>query len=106
MARERDDDYEDDTDDRPARRSKGGGGGDKPGGLDGFFGNIVVAIIFAIVGVLCCPCLSVVLGGIGMATCKTPEGKKGSMICLIGGVAGMVINGILYATGVTANIGK
>ena len=106
MARERDDDYEDDTtDDRPARR-RSGGVVDKPGGLDGFFSNMVVAIIFAVIGVFCCPCLSVILGGIGLATSKTPEGKKGSMICLIGGVIGILLNGVLYATGVTANIGK
>ena len=98
MARERDDDYEDDTTDRPARR-RDGGAIDKPGGLDGFFSNIAVAIVFAVIGVFCCPCLSVILGGIGLATSKTPDGKKGAMICLIGGVIGLVLNGILFATG-------
>ena len=99
MARERDDDYEDDTDDRPARRSRGDIV-EKPGGLDGFFSNIVVAIVFAVIGVFCCPCLSIILGGIGLATSKTPDGKKGSMICLIGGIVGMVLGLILKFAGI------
>lgn len=125
MARERDDEYadddkrpprrrdnDDDEGDRPARRrdrdddDRESGRGGELGPLDKYIGMPVVYIILAVVGVFCCPCLSIVLGGIGLATTKTPEGKQGSTIALIGGVVGIVLNVILYVTGVTNNLGK
>ena len=100
MARERDDDYEDDTDDRPARR-RGGDLVEKPGGLDGFFGNLPIAIVVGILTGFCCTgCTPIIIGGVGMALTKTPEGKKGAMFVLIIGVAFLILGGILSATGV------
>ena len=112
MARQRDDDYEDDDlpakrsrdrddddDDRPARRG-GGSLVEKPGGLDGFLGNLPISILVAVVFGFCCTCVPIILGGIGMATCKTPEGKKGAMFMLIIGIIFAVIWGVLGGTGV------
>lgn len=111
MARDRDDDdFRDDDaprgsrrddDDAPRSRRRRDDDDDlpKPGGMDGFLGNIAVAIIFAILGFFC-PCLGIILGGIGMGTTKTPDGKRGSLIVLIAGVAGLLLNIILSATGV------
>jgi len=95
MARDRDDDRDDDKDDRDERpsRRRQDDDDDTPakGGMDGFLGNIAVAIIFGILS-LCCPLLGLILGGIGLGTCKTPDGKRGSMIVLICGVVGIVVN--------------
>lgn len=99
MARERDDEFEDEGDERPARRSRGDIV-EKPGGLDGFLGNLPVAIIVAVITGLCCACIPLILGGVGMATCKTPEGKKGALFTLIIGIVWLVINIVLSATGV------
>ena len=88
--RQRDDD--DDYDDRPRRR-------ENLTGLDSFFNNIAVAILMALFGLCCCPLISIILGGIGMATCKNPTSKQNSLIVLLGGVAGIVLNIILMATG-------
>ena len=69
-------------------------------GLDKFFHSTAVGVIFALIGVFCCPLISIVLGGIGMATCKNPQSKQNAMIALIGGVVGIVLNIVLMATGV------
>jgi hypothetical protein len=97
MAKDRDDD----RDDRPRRRDDDYD--DRPKtdltGLDKFFSNIAVGIVLAVVGLLCCPLISIILGGIGMATCKNPDSKKHAMFAVIGGVAGIILNVVLYATG-------
>jgi len=104
MARERDDDVDDRDDrddrddDRPRRRS-GGGRSEELAGMDKFMNSIVVAIIFFLVGIFCCPLISLILGGIGAASCKNPDSKRNSIIVLVGGVLGLVFNGILFATG-------
>jgi len=98
MARDRDDDdMRDDEDDRPRRRSSGGS--DELSGLDKFFKSIAVGIIFFLIGVFCCPLVSLILGGIGAATCKNPDSKRNALIALVGGVLGLVLNGVLFATG-------
>ncbi len=102
MARERDDDYEDDADadERPSRRRGGSGVVDKPGGMDGFMGNLPIVIIVSIVVSLCCSCIPIILGGVGLATTKTPEGKRGSMIMLGIGLAFLLLGVILQVAGV------
>lgn len=112
MARDRDDDYRDDDappprrrdddDDMPRSRRRRFDDDDdapRPSGMDGFLGNIAVAIIFGILGFFC-PCLGIILGGIGLGTTKTPNGKRGSLIVLVAGVLGLIVNIILTATGV------
>jgi hypothetical protein len=77
--------------------------GDGPtplGGMDKFFRSTAVGVILAVIGVFCCPLISIVLGGIGMATCKSPASKQNAMIALIGGIIGIVLNIVLYITGV------
>jgi hypothetical protein len=69
-------------------------------GMDKFFRSTAVGVIFALIGVFCCPLISIILGGIGMATCKNPGSKQNAMIALIGGVIGIVLNIVLMATGV------
>ena len=68
--------------------------------MDKFFGNIGVGIGLAIFGFICCPCISIILGAIGMGTCKTPEAKKHAMFSLAGGCAGILLNIILNVTGI------
>jgi hypothetical protein len=107
MARSRD--YDDDEpleddfeEDRPRRRRSGGDG--QLSGMDGFMNNMAVMIIFAIIGVCCCPLLSIILGGIGMATCKNPDSKRNSMIVLVAGLVGAVLGIISYFAGLTAQL--
>ncbi len=97
-ARRRDRDDDDDGD-RPTRRRSGGDNGE-PSGLDKYFGNLPISVIVAVVTGLCCSCIPIILGGIGLATTKTPEGKKGATITLVVGIVWLAINIILSATGV------
>ncbi|MBX9626572.1 MAG: hypothetical protein K2X82_22415 [Gemmataceae bacterium] len=69
-------------------------------------GNIAVAIIFALFGVFCCPLISVILGGVELATFKTPDGKRNSTIVLVAGLAGIVLNVVLFATVALDNVIK
>jgi hypothetical protein len=94
MARDRD--LDDDYDDRPARR----GDGAALSGMDSFLNNTVVAVLLALVSFFCCPFLGLILGGIGMATCKNPDSKRNAMIVLVASVLALVLNIALYATGV------
>lgn len=99
MARERDDDVDDrDDDDRPRRRS-GGGGNSELTGLDKFFANTPVAIILAIVFFCFCSLAGVILGGIGVFTCKNPDSKRNATIMLVLGVVKLLIEIGLVATG-------
>jgi hypothetical protein len=96
MARDRDDDRDDDKDDRDERPSRRRRDDDddapaKPGGMEGFFGNTALAIILAIVFFCICSPAGIILGGIGMGTCKQPDAKRNAMIMLILGVVGLII---------------
>lgn len=83
----RDNDY-----DRPAAAS--------PGGMDGFLSNMIAVVLLCLVSFFCCPLIGLIVGGIGMATCKTPGAKKNATILLVVSVAAIAINLILNATGV------
>jgi hypothetical protein len=82
----RDDDY-----DRPAAA---------PGGMDGFLSNMVAVVILALVSFFCCPLIGLILGIIGMITCKTSVAKKNATILLVVSVLSIALNIILNATGV------
>jgi hypothetical protein len=82
----------DDFDDRPVS------GTERPaGGMDGFFANTPLAIILAIVLFFCCWPIGLVLGIIGVATCKNPDAKRNAMIMLGLSVLAIVISIIYYA---------
>jgi hypothetical protein len=106
MARERDD-Y-DDYDNKPRRRDDrdddDGGPRSRPvqqlTGLDKTFHdtNIVVLILFA----LCCNGIALVLGVIGLITCKDETAKKNALIVtIIGGIitALAVVGRVMQAVG-------
>jgi hypothetical protein len=82
----------DDFDDRPVR-----GTGPPAGGLEGFFANTPVAIILSVVLFLCCWPAGLVLGGIGVATCKNPDAKRNAMIMLGLSAVAVVLTIIYYA---------
>jgi hypothetical protein len=84
----------DDFDDRPYR------GPAELTGLDKFFANTPVAIILSIVFFFCCAIAGVGLGIAGVATCKNPDSKRNATIMLALGALAIVLNIVLYATGV------
>jgi hypothetical protein len=90
MAKRYDDDDDDDLDDLPSVKKK------QPlSGMDGFFANtnIVVLVIFA----LCCNGIALILGIIGLVTCKDPQAKSNATIVT-------VIGGIMTVVGVVLNV--
>jgi uncharacterized membrane protein len=64
-------------------------------GMDAFFGNtnIVLLIILAV----CCNGIAVILGIVGLITCKDPQAKNNALIVTI-------IGGIITALAVIGNI--
>jgi len=84
MAKRYDDDDDLDDDDLPSVKKK-----EPLSGMDGFFANtnIVVLVLFA----LCCGCIPLVLGIIGLATCKDPKAKSNAMIVVIVSVVSTLI---------------
>jgi len=77
MAKRYDDD---DDDDLPPVKKK-----EPLSGMDGFFGNtnIVVLVIFG----FCCSGIALILGIIGLVTCKDPKAKSNAtIVCVIGGI--------------------
>ncbi len=107
MARDRDDEpRDDDKDDAPRSRRRRDDDDDtpsKPGGLEGFFANTPLAIILAIVFIFCCSPAGIILGGIGMGTCKLPDAKRNAMIMLILNGVALVVGIILRFTVFAAN---
>jgi hypothetical protein len=100
MARDRDRDYDDAADDDDFEpRGRGRGDGAPLTGMDGFLNNIAVAIGLTLFGICCCPIASLVVGGIGLGTCKNPDSKRNAMIVLVGGIIGIILNIGLLATG-------
>jgi len=110
MARDRDDDITDeprrprDDDDRPRRRDRDDddyeprrsrGGGSQLTGMDALFANtnIVLLILFACL----CNGIALVLGIVGLVTCKDEKAKSNAMITT-------VIGGIITALAVVAQI--
>ncbi|AWM35816.1 hypothetical protein GobsT_64860 [Gemmata obscuriglobus] len=94
--RSRDDDEDDDDDYRPNRPKK-------LTGIDGLMNGTVSVVLFALFSFCCCWPLGVILGIIGLVTCKNPDSKRNSIIVLVAGVAGIILNVILYVSGVTNN---
>jgi hypothetical protein len=90
MARDRDDDLRDDYDDRPARPASGG--------MDGFFGNTALAIILSIVFFCICSPVGLILGIIGLTTCKNPDAKRNAMIMTVLAAIGLLIGIASIAT--------
>jgi predicted PurR-regulated permease PerM len=80
----------DDFDDRPVAP-----GGRPTGGMDGFFANTPLAIILAVVLFFCCWPIGLVLGIVGVATCKHPDAKRNAMIMLALSAVAVVIT-IIY----------
>jgi hypothetical protein len=95
VARSRDEDYDDD-DDRPRRRRRDDDDDDssdirskKLTGMDGMFGNtnIVMLILFG----FCCGGIALILGIVGLATCKDPKARTNAMIVTILGAVSTAI---------------
>jgi len=99
MARDREDDYtdepprrrRDEDDDRPRRRDDDdyeprGGGSKQLSGMDGLFANtnIVLLILFACL----CNGIALILGIIGLVTCKDEKAKSNAMLTTI--IAGII----------------
>jgi hypothetical protein len=61
-------------------------------GMDKFFSNTALAVVTIIFSFCCCPLVGLIVGGIGMATCKDPKSKQMATICLIVSVVAIVIN--------------
>ncbi len=80
-------------DDRPVR------GTGELTGLDKFFANTPLAIVLSVVFFFCCAIAGIGLGIAGVATCKNPDSKRNATIMLVLGLAAVVLNIVLYATG-------
>ncbi len=52
--------------------------GDRPGGLDGMFMN--THIIFLLLFAFCCNYIALILGIVGLLTCKHPQAKQNALI--------------------------
>ena len=68
-------------------------------GMDKFFSNTGLAVVFIIFSFCCCALAGVIVGGIGVATCKDPKAKQMATICLIVSIVAIVLNAGLYFTG-------
>lgn len=55
--------------------------GGRPGGLDGMFAN--THIIFLVLFAFCCNYVAMILGIVGMLTCKHPQAKQNALIVTI-----------------------
>jgi len=96
MAKDYDDDDrprrsrdDDDYDDRPRRPS-----GTAPSGADAFYGHIATVIVGSLLS-LCCACIGIIGGGIGLAITKSPDAKRNSMIMLLVGLGMIALNLVL-----------
>jgi hypothetical protein len=95
-------DRDDDDDDRPRRRSRDDD--DYPdvrrprqlSGMDGFFTN-TGTFVLAIVLIICCWPVPLILGIIGLATCKDDSARQRALIVTI-------VSGVLGVIGVGLNI--
>jgi hypothetical protein len=101
MARERADDYEDE-DDRPRRRRRDEEENDyddrprrkKLQGMDALFAktSMVGIILFG----LCCGLLALVLGIVGLVTCKDQKARRNATIVVVISAVMIAVNGIFY----------
>jgi hypothetical protein len=97
--RRRDRDDEDDDYDRPRRRSRDDDDyldvrRRPPSGMDNFFSN---NLALAIILLLCCTPVALILGIIGLATCKEEDARRRALVITI-------ISGIFVGIGVVLNI--
>lgn len=91
---------DDDYDDRPSRRSG------ELTGMDKFMNNMGLAIGLAIFSFCCCPLLGIIMGIVGMITCKNPDSKRNSIIVLVAGVVGAAVGVVLQLSGQLNQLNK
>jgi len=67
--------------------------------MQNLFSNTAGVIILGLVSFFCCPLLGIVLGGVGVASCYG-DAKRNALIVLVVALVALVINVLLYSTGV------